>query len=76
MIGITLLAIAIVALAMGIMAIGLLFARPALRGSCGALGASGDALNCDTCPLRRVTGRPRCDDPAAPSAETPVRPPE
>jgi len=23
-----------------------------------------------------ATGRPRCDDPAAPSAETPVRPPE
>lgn len=38
------------------MAVGVIFRRPCLRGSCGGaevLGADGEPLSCDTCPQRK-----------------------
>lgn len=51
-------AIAVVLLALGIagMAIGVIFRRPCLRGSCGGpavLGPGGEKISCATCPNRR-----------------------
>jgi hypothetical protein len=49
----TLLALGIAVLAM---AIGVIFRRPCLRGSCGGpevLGPQGEKLSCATCPNRR-----------------------
>jgi hypothetical protein len=51
-------AIAVVLLGLGIagMAIGVMFRRPCLRGSCGgpeALGPRGEELSCTNCPNRR-----------------------
>ena len=51
-------AIAVVLLGLGIagMAIGVMFRRPCLRGSCGGpevLGRGGEKISCDTCPNRR-----------------------
>ncbi len=51
-------AIAAVLLGLGIagMAIGVMFRRPCLRGSCGGpevLGPGGEKISCDTCPNRR-----------------------
>ena len=42
--------------AMLIMAVGVIFKRPCLRGSCGgseALTAAGESLSCSTCPNRK-----------------------
>ncbi len=50
-----LLTLAVFAIAMLIMAIGVIFRRPCLRGSCGgpeALGPGGEPLTCATCPNR------------------------
>ena len=51
-------AIAVLLLGLGIagMAIGVIFRRPCLRGSCGGpevLGPGGEKLSCGTCPNRR-----------------------
>ncbi len=50
------LAIALFGAMVGAMAIGVIFRRPCLRGSCGgvaARGPDGKALSCATCPNRR-----------------------
>lgn len=53
---ILLLTITVFGIAMLIMAVGLFFKRPCLRGSCGGPGifdADGDPLTCGTCPRRK-----------------------
>ena len=53
--GVLLLTLTIFALAMLIMAVGVIFRRPCLRGSCGGpdiLGPDGAPLTCATCPNR------------------------
>jgi hypothetical protein len=50
-----LLTVAVMALVMAGMAVGVLFSNRCLRGSCGGpevLGPDGQSLACDTCPLR------------------------
>ena len=50
-----LLTIATIAIAMLIMAVGVIFAKRSLRGSCGGIqlrGPGGEPLNCDACPYR------------------------
>jgi len=51
-------ALAVVLLGLGVagMAIGVMFRRPCLRGSCGGpevLGPHGEKISCATCPNRR-----------------------
>ena len=44
------------------MAVGVIFRRPCLRGSCGgpaAANAEGERLSCATCPNRRRPAQPR-----------------
>ena len=51
-----LLTTAIFAFAMLVMAVGVIFRRPCLRGSCGGpevLGPDGEPLTCATCPNRK-----------------------
>ena len=51
-----LLTLAAFAIAMLIMAVGVIFNRPCLRGSCGGpevVGAGGEPLSCATCPNRK-----------------------
>lgn len=53
---ILLLTVAFFAVAMLIMAVGLFFKRPCLRGSCGGPGIfdnDGDPITCGTCPRRK-----------------------
>ena len=53
--GLFLLTFGLMALVMLVMAVGVLFNRPCLRGSCGGpevVGPDGTALSCDTCPNR------------------------
>ena len=53
--GLIVLTISVVALAMVIMAVGLFFKRPCLRGSCGGprlFDSQGEALTCAACPHR------------------------
>ncbi len=55
-----LLALAAIGIAVAAMAVGVMFKRPCLRGSCGgsaAFAADGQKLSCANCPNRR--GRPR-----------------
>jgi len=55
MMTIILLSILIFGLAMLIMAVGIIFKRPCLRGSCGGpemFAPNGDSLSCATCPNR------------------------
>jgi hypothetical protein len=50
-----LITVAVMALAMVGMAVGVLFSNKCLRGSCGGpeiLGPDGESLRCDTCPLK------------------------
>jgi hypothetical protein len=59
--------LAIVA-AVAAMAVGVMFKRPCLRGSCGgpaALGPKGEKLSCATCPSRKRHAR---SDGASPPA--------
>lgn len=54
------LTLAAFATAMLIMAVGVIFKRPCLRGSCGGadiLTADGDSLACATCPKRKERER-------------------
>ena len=56
MIGIALLSVCVVGLVMLIMAVGPIFSRRCLRGSCGgppSADASSDGFECETCPLRQ-----------------------
>jgi hypothetical protein len=49
------LALALMAIGVAAMAIGVMFRRPCLRGSCGGpavLGPGGEKLSCDGCPNR------------------------
>ena len=51
------------------MAVGVMFKRPCLRGSCGGpavLGADGSKLSCATCPNRRRQGTRRVHAPPPP----------
>jgi hypothetical protein len=51
-----LLALAAIGIAIAAMAIGVVFKRPCLRGSCGgpaAVGPGGTKLSCATCPNRK-----------------------
>jgi hypothetical protein len=51
-----LLALAVIGLTLAAMAVGVMFRRPCLRGSCGGPAAQapdGTKLSCDTCPNRR-----------------------
>jgi hypothetical protein len=53
---IVLLAVLLVGASVAAMAIGVIFKRPCLRGSCGGkpvVSASGEKLSCATCPNRR-----------------------
>lgn len=53
------IAAALFALAVAAMAIGVMFRRPCLRGSCGgpeALGPNGEKLSCGACPNRKRSG--------------------
>ena len=55
------LAIAVIAIAMLAMGVGVVFSNRCLRGSCGGpevLGPDGTPLSCDTCPLRNS---PQCE---------------
>ena len=48
--------IAVFALAVLIMSVGVIFSGRCIRGSCGGeeiLGPDGELLNCDTCPVRK-----------------------
>lgn len=59
--GLFLLSAGTIAAVMLVMAVGLLFRRPCLRGSCGGpdvLDADGRSLRCDACPRRAVGGEP------------------
>lgn len=59
--GLILLTVTVFALAMVVMAIGVIFRRPCLRGSCGGpevLSPGGESLSCATCPNRKKN-RPR-----------------
>ena len=50
------LALAAIGIALAAMAIGVMFKRPCLRGSCGGpavQGPDGTPLSCDTCPNRK-----------------------
>ncbi len=54
--GIVLLTVAVFAIAMLVMAIGVIMRRPCLRGSCGGpevMTAGGESLSCATCPNRK-----------------------
>lgn len=53
--GIVLVTIAVFAIVVLIMSIGVIFSGRCIRGSCGGeeiLGPDGELLNCDTCPVR------------------------
>jgi len=54
-----LLSLCAIGIAVAAMAIGVMFKRPCLRGSCGgpaALGPDGSKLSCETCPNRGRRG--------------------
>lgn len=57
-----LLTLAVFAVAMLVMAVGVIMRRPCLRGSCGgpeAVGPDGEPLTCATCPNRKRRGSQR-----------------
>ena len=63
-----LLTLAAIGIAVAAMAVGVMFKRPCLRGSCGgpaALGPKGEKLSCATCPNRK---RQAVSDGAPPPA--------
>ncbi len=63
-----LLALVAIGIAVAAMAIGVMFKRPCLRGSCGGtavLGPDGEKLSCATCPNRQR--RPSTPETAATS---------
>ena len=54
------LTLAAFGIAMAIMAVGVMFKRPCLRGSCGGpevLASNGEPLSCATCPNRKKNRR-------------------
>lgn len=68
-----LLTLIVFIIAMLIMAVGVIFKRPCLRGSCGGsavLDASGEPLSCATCPNREKNKR--SDEACERSAGLPV----
>ncbi len=53
------LALALMVVGVAAMAIGVMFRRPCLRGSCGGpgvIGPGGEKISCATCPNRRDGG--------------------
>jgi len=70
-----LLALAAIGITVAAMAVGVMFKRPCLRGSCGGpavLGPSGHKLSCATCPNRK---RPSAQARPAPQS-SPGEPPQ
>jgi hypothetical protein len=66
------LALAVIGVAIAAMAVGVMFKRPCLRGSCGGaavLGPDGKKLSCETCPNRRRRAE-------AQAISTPAGPPQ
>jgi len=64
-----LLTLTLFAVAMLIMAVGVIFRRPCLRGSCGGpeiLDGSGEPLTCATCPNRKKRREEPADGTALP----------
>ena len=64
-----LLTLGVIAAAMLIMAVGLAFRYPCLRGSCGGAGvaaADGTRLSCEACPRRREDPPPAADGESRP----------
>jgi hypothetical protein len=60
-----LLSLAVIGLAVAAMAVGVMFKRPCLRGSCGGRGVSGpegQRLSCDSCPNRHRDESPPVGD--------------
>ena len=56
--GLFLMTVGVIAAVMLIMAVGLLFKYPCLRGSCGGpdmVGPDGESLRCAVCPRRRAS---------------------
>ena len=54
-----LLAVLLIAIGLVAMAVGVIFRRPCLRGSCGGRAVtspSGERLSCATCPNRKTAG--------------------
>ncbi len=70
-----LVSLIVIGLAMLAMAVGVIFRRPCLRGSCGGaevLGPDGDPLTCATCPRRKdKTESPR-SEPSLRTSPLPV----
>ena len=65
-----LLTLGLIGAAMLIMAVGLAFRYPCLRGSCGGAGIAtedGTRLSCDACPRRRAEAVPAPDRQARPT---------
>ena len=68
--GILVLTVAAIALIMLAMAIGVVFKRPCLRGSCGGpevLDPEGDPLSCESCPRRRENAQKQSTTPTVAS---------
>ena len=68
--GLFLLTAGLIAGAMLIMAVGLLFKYPCLRGSCGGpdvVGADGESLRCAACPRRTRRRNVRASAPSSSS---------
>ena len=73
--GVFLLAAVVIAVVMLVMAVGVLFNYPCLRGSCGGpdvIGPDGVAVSCETCPNRLRRRSAGADTPNA-SPAPPVR---
>ena len=65
-----LLTLGVIAVAMLIMAVGLAFRYPCLRGSCGGAGvaaADGTRLSCEACPRRRENSPPAAHGKSRPA---------
>lgn len=65
-----LLTLGVIGVAMLIMAVGLAFRYPCLRGSCGGGGvaaADGSRLSCDACPRRREDPSPAAGGESRPA---------
>jgi hypothetical protein len=59
-----------IGVALAAMAVGVIFKRPCLRGSCGgpaAMGPKGDRLSCATCPHRKRHAAAEADDASPPA---------
>ena len=63
------LSLALIAIAMLVMAVGVIFKRPCLRGSCGGpaiFDRDGDPLSCGACPRRKEREQSAADGASSP----------